>query len=69
MRNIPGMDYPYSDHEGVVAEMVINKRDSGDSLFQFQIPSFFQFSTDFLCLFRNFFNTLLALRRKYYVLS
>ena len=32
MRQIPGADYPYSDHEGVAAEFTVRERENGMSL-------------------------------------
>ena len=31
MRQIPGADYPYSDHEGVAAELTVRERENGMS--------------------------------------
>ena len=29
MRHVPGVDYPYSDHEGVAAEFTVRERENG----------------------------------------
>ena len=30
MRKVPGVDYPFSDHEGVAAELTIRERENGN---------------------------------------